>query len=102
MKPFIVCDGTTEPCTYLHLLELAQVIIHNLVVISTFVAVAVFIFAGFKMMTSGGSEGEYKKAVGMFTKVGMGYVWILVAWLIVYTISKALLSSGFSILEGIK
>ena len=95
----IVCDGVTEPCEYRHLIELARVLINDLFILSTFLAVAVFAYAGFKMLMSRGSETEYKKAVTMFGKVAWGYVWILAAWLVVYTISKVLLSDAFIILK---
>ncbi len=95
----IVCDGVNEPCTYAHLFELARVLISDLVILSTFLAVAVFAYAGFKMLMSRGSEQEYKKAVTMFGKVMWGYVWILAAWLIVYTISTVLLKTDFILLQ---
>lgn len=98
-KPLIVCQGTADdPCTYKDLVELAQVVVHDLVILSTFVAVAVFAYAGFKLLFSGGNEGEFTKAKSMFTKVALGYLWILAAWLIVYTISKALLNADFILL----
>lgn len=98
-KPLIVCEGTsTDPCTYKDLVELARVVVHDLVILSTFLAVIVFAYAGYILLFSGGKVGEFEKAKGMFTKVALGYLWILAAWLIVYTISKALVSSDFILL----
>lgn len=100
-KPLIVCNGTSDnPCTYEKLVELARVLIHDLVILSTFLAVIVFMYAGFKLLTSGGDEGALKGAKKMFTKVGIGYLWILAAWVIVYTISKALLKVDFIFLTA--
>ncbi len=101
-QSLIVCDGvkTTElpECDFSSLFVLAKVLINDLVILSTFLAVAVFAYAGFKMLMSRGSETEYKKAVAMFGKVMWGYVWILAAWLVVYTISTALLNADFILL----
>ena len=96
----IVCDGVDIPCTYDKLVELVKALITDMVILSTFLAVAVFAYAGFKMIMSRGSETEYKAAVKMFGKVLWGYLWILAAWLIVYTISSVLLNPGFSLLEA--
>lgn len=106
-KSLIVCegipgqtaaDGTPLPeCSYESLVLLVQALISDMVIIATFIAVALFAYAGFKMLLSQGSETEYKKAVEMFKKLAWGYVWILIAWLVVYTISKALLKPEFSI-----
>ncbi len=97
-KELIVCDGTTEPCTFGHLIELTQNLITDLVIISTFLAVAAFVYAGIILLTSGGNEGKKDKAKKIFTKVLIGYLWILGAWLLVYTITSVLLKPGFSIL----
>src|SRR3989344_6458441 len=93
----IICDGVDEPYTYRHLIELVVVLINNLVLISTLLAVMVFIWAGIKLMSSGGNESAMKEAKTMFTKVLIGYLWILAAWLVVYTITNVLLNTGYTI-----
>lgn len=98
-KPLIVCDGTkASPCDFEKLIELVKVLINDLVILSTLLAVVVFAYAGFKLLTANGNEGEVKKAIGMLQKVVWGYVWILAAWLVVYTITTALLNPGYSLL----
>jgi len=94
----IVCDGVTTPCTFAKLIELARNLINALVILSTFLATAAFAYAGLLLLTSGGSEGQRDKAKDVFKKVLKGYLWILGAWLLVYTITSALLNPGFSIL----
>lgn len=98
LKPFIVCIG--PDCTFSSLITLVQNLIYNLIVISTFLAIAAFAYAGFILLTSGGSEGKRDKAKDVFWKVLKGYLWILGAWLLVYTITSVLLQDGkgFSIL----
>ncbi|MDO8505187.1 MAG: pilin [bacterium] len=95
----IVCGRTvSEPCTFAHLILLTKNLINALVLISTFLATAAFAYAGFILLTSGGSEGQRDKAKEIFRKVLIGYLWILAAWLLVYTITSVLLNSGFSLL----
>ena len=102
----IICDPgkiddagkVTNDCTFAHLVQLAQNVINALIIFSTFLAVAAFSYAGFLLLTSGGDEGAMKKAKGIFSNVLTGYVWILVAWLLIYTITRALLNDGFDFL----
>ena len=100
-RTLIVCNSPPdfpEPCGFSHLILLAQNLINDLIVISTFLATAAFAYAGLLLLTSGGSEGQRDKAKDVFKKVLKGYLWILGAWLLVYTITSALLNPGFSIL----
>jgi len=97
-KPLIVCDGIVKKCDFASLIELVKVLIYDLVLLSTLLAVIVFAYAGLKLLTANGNEGEVKKAITMLQKVAWGYVWILAAWLIVYTITSVLLKDGYSLL----
>ena len=98
-KPLIVCDGTDlNPCTFGKLIELANTLITDLVLLSTLMAAIVFAWAGFTLLTSGGNPGAKEKAKDMFVKVLKGYLWILFAWLLVYTITSVLLKPGYSLL----
>lgn len=97
-RTLIVCDGVTVKCTFELLILLAQNLINDLIVISTFLATAAFAYAGFILLTSGGNESKKNQAKEIFRKVLIGYLWILGAWLLVYTITSVLLRSGFSLL----
>ena len=95
----IVCDGSAaEPCTFAHLITLAQNVIRALILLSTFLAVIAFIYTGFLLLTAGGNESKKTRAKEIFKNVFIGYLWIVAAWLIVYTITN-LLEDGFSLLE---
>lgn len=95
----IVCEKTVnDPCTFAHLILLAKNLINALILISTFLATAAFAYAGLILLTSGGNESKKNQAKKIFRKVLIGYLWILGAWLLVYTITSVLLNSGFSIL----
>ncbi|MDO8590308.1 MAG: hypothetical protein Q7R69_03515 [bacterium] len=97
-KTLIVCDGVEKLCTFSSLILLAQNLINNLIVISTFLATAAFAYAGFILLTSGGNESAKTKAKEIFRKVLVGYLWILGAWLLIYTITSVLLNTGYSLL----
>jgi hypothetical protein len=92
----IVCDGPN--CTFNHLVSLVINIINALIIFSTFFATAAFAYAGFLLLTSGGNESAKTRAKDIFKKVLIGYLWILGAWLVVYTISSILLNPGYSLL----
>src|SRR3989344_9358991 len=97
-RDLIVCDGgAADPCTFSDIVTLTQNLINNLIVLSTFLAVAAFAYAGFLLLTSGGNEPKKNQAKEVFKKVLIGYLWILGAWLLVYTITS-LLEPGYSLL----
>lgn len=103
MKDLVICGVTPGPnanalytheCGFSDLIVLAQNLITDLIIISTFLAVAAFAYAGVLLLTSGGKEGARDKAKDIFVKVLIGYLWILGAWLLVYTITSVLLKPG--------
>jgi len=99
-QELIVCDPVVSECGFNELIQLAQNLVTDLILISSLLAGAVFAYAGLKLMVSGGNESVMKDAKGMLWKVLVGYLWILGAWLLIYTISSVLLDSGFSLLIG--
>ena len=97
-EPLIVCYNETlpqynHPCEFADLIVLVTNLITNLVIISTFLATAVFAYAGFLLLTSGGNESAKTKAKEMLGKVLRGYLWILCAWVLVYTIFNVLVDT---------
>ncbi|MEX2010550.1 MAG: hypothetical protein WD874_01980 [Parcubacteria group bacterium] len=96
-QPLIVCDTN---CGFGHLILLANNLITNLIILSTIIATAVIIFAGFKLVTSGGNIKAKEDAKKMLGAVVKGYVVILIAWLLIYTITNALLKPGYGFLLG--
>lgn len=72
--------------------------IHDLVLLSTLLAVVILVYAGMLWLTSGGNRGKHDQALGMLGAVVKGYVWILAAWVIVYSITSVLLYDKFNFL----
>lgn len=109
-QPLIVCgvkEGTPDvpveffkSCGFEHLILLAKNLITDLVILSTFLAMAAFVYVGFLLLTSGGKESAKTKAKDVFMKVIIGYLWILGAWLLIYTITSVLLKDNFLFLLG--
>ena len=107
-QPLVVCgkraiDETgdfTKACQFSDLIVLVKNLITDLVILSTFAATAVFIYIGVILLTSGGNENAKTRAKEMFKKVVIGFLWILAAWLVVYTITNALVKPEFGSLLG--
>lgn len=96
LKPggFIICDG--PDCDFADLAKLVGILINDLIIISTFIATGLFVYAGFRLLISGGDEGAMRDAKAIIGKVIRGYIVILTAWLVVYTITHTLLKEGYS------
>ncbi|MBI4086539.1 hypothetical protein HY416_00975 [Candidatus Kaiserbacteria bacterium] len=92
----VPCSGVAETigtmpypvCQICHAVELGQRIINFLVIIASSIAVAIFAWAGFLMMTAAGNEGQVTKAKGMFWNVLLGLVITLAGWLVIDTVMK--------------
>lgn len=98
----IPCGQNGPDCDFNDLLELGQNILRLLVVLSIPAAVIAFSYAGFLFLTAGGNSGQISRAKGVFWNVLIGFIVILSAWLIVFTISSVLFSevpTGFQYLE---
>ncbi|HVS79598.1 MAG TPA: pilin [Candidatus Paceibacterota bacterium] len=90
----IPCDGVDNPCDFADFEQLAMNLMYYMVYISVPLAAVAFAYAGFLYITSGGNPGQASRARKIFTNVGIGFVVILAAWLLVYTITSALLDTS--------
>ena len=81
----IPCNG--PDCTFNHLVELAINVVDFLTGFSILLAVIGFIVAGFMILTAG------------LLSVGIGFFFVLAAWLIVNTITLALFDEGFTLVK---
>ena len=87
--PIVPCDGGAKACGFCDLVQLSQRIINFLVGFAIFVAVLLFVYAGFLYLSAGANEENVKKAHKLFGSVFVGFILVLAAWLIIDTIMKA-------------
>ena len=103
-KQLVPCDGSAaSPCDFPALIHGVQHVITFLLVVAAPIASILFAYAGFLYLTAQGDTGQVSKAHSIFLTVFLGLVFALAAWLVVNTISNALLgSSDYSLLEGVR
>ncbi len=90
----VPCIGSD--CDFNAFIQLGQNILNFLVMISIPLSAIAFAWAGFLYLSSGGSPDKIKKAHDIFTKVAIGLILVLGAWLIVNLIMVALTGEGIS------
>lgn len=91
----VPCSGTD--CDFCDVAEMTNGIIQWLFGFLTVCAVLVFVYAGLKMVTSGGDPGALTYAKERLTYVIIGFLLMLASWLIVDTILKGLTGTGLEI-----
>lgn len=87
----IVCDG--PDCNFSSFILFIKNLITALVYTSIPLAAISFAWAGFLLLTSGGSVAKKDEAKGIFKKAALGFIFVLAAWLIVYFITSILLNT---------
>lgn len=91
----VPCGGYGEPaCQMCYAVELVNRVISWLVLILGTVAAIIIVYAGFKLVTSGGNRHAKEDAKSMISNMIIGYVIVLAGWLLVDTGMKALLIDG--------
>jgi len=90
----VSCGDYGEPtCGACDLGQLAQDALNFAVYFTVFVATLMFVYAGFLYITAGGDSSKISQATGIFGKVLIGFIIVLIAWLVVDTIMGALFNS---------
>ena len=88
----VPCGSGTNFCTLCDLVSLAQNLINIGIFITITLSAITFAVAGMKYMSSGGGDsGKATEARKMFTRVAVGLVIILGAWVGVDTLMKTVL-----------
>lgn len=89
-------------CGYAEFIQL----VYNLIQFSIYIAIpifaVVFAYGGVTILFAQGNQGKIDKAKGMLQNAVIGFLVILTAWLIVYTIVTALFDSSFISLDQIR
>ncbi|MES2135201.1 MAG: hypothetical protein V4449_03115 [Patescibacteria group bacterium] len=88
------CEGPF--CRACDLLELANNVINFGVAFSVIVATLMFAYAGIMYVSAASSEGQIKKAHGVFTNVFVGLLLVLLSWLLVNILFSVLTGKGLS------
>lgn len=88
-------------CGWYDLIALVKRAISFMVYIAASLSAMAFAYAGFLYMTAFGNSGKIEQAHGIFSKTITGILFVLMGWLIVYTILQAFdIQEGFSILKS--
>ena len=90
----IPCGYGDNPCDTSDVANFVNGLISFLIQMLGIIAAIVMVYAGFRLVTSGGNEGEATKAKELFTNVVIGIVIILAAWFVLDTIMKTLTGDG--------
>lgn len=86
--PLVPCDGVDVECMACHVVDLGQNIINFLVSLASFLAVMLFAYAGFLMISAAGNMSKVERAKEIFGNVIIGMIIVLVGWLVVDTVMK--------------
>ncbi len=93
--------GQVIPCNFGDFLKLINDIITFILVdLSLPIAAIMFTYAGFLMVSSGGSTESRGKAKTIFTNTALGLIFVAGAWLIVKTLLTATGFTGAAIITG--
>ena len=88
-----------EECDFNALLILAKNIMDFLFIISASIATICFAVAGIMYLTSGGNPSKAEQAKHIFVYTGVGFIFILGAWLFVSCIESSLLPTPQAVID---
>jgi Type IV secretion system pilin len=92
----VPCGGAPpeQPCQSCDVVQLENNVVGWLVVILGVLAAIVIVYAGVKLVTSGGNQHAMEEAKSMINNIIIGYLIVLSAWLVIDYGLKALLDTG--------
>lgn len=92
---FVPCgDNANNPCTIAHLFAAMIAIINYLIATSGFVAVAMIVFSGLKMVTAHGDQSQLAEAKSRLSGAIIGVVLVSLAFLLINSLFSGSLSLG--------
>ena len=101
--PLVPCGTETtpdgkvaNPCGWDGILELVSNVANYLILLGAALSAIAFAWAGFLMMTAAGEMSKIEHAKSIFTKVLIGFLIMLSAWLIVHALNAGLIDNEFS------
>ena len=94
-EALVTCDGSAQnPCNFDSLIGMINGIINWIISIAGVIFTISCIYGGFLYLTSGENPSNKAKAKSILYNTLIGFIIILVAWLIVYTILINLIDPG--------
>ena len=81
-------------CGLKELIDTANLVVKFVLKLAVFIAAIMFCYAGFLMVTSGGSSETAGKAKKIFTNVALGLIFVAACWLIIELIATVLGYNG--------
>jgi hypothetical protein len=93
--PVLVEGGDERECGYYDLIRQVNKIIYYLFLFSIPLTAISFSYAGYLMLTAAGNAGKVSQARSIFGKVLTGFIFMLVAWILVKLIADNLVKDGF-------
>jgi hypothetical protein len=87
--PIIQCGQgeSSTPCTFLDAIETFNRIVNWFVSIAAALGALTMAYAGAMMLLNPGNTGKLEEAKEMFKKTMIGLIWLLVAWIIVFSVA---------------
>lgn len=85
---FVTCNGLD--CNFCDGIQMINFILQWVVRISIMLGGVLLVVAGFRLVTSGGDEKQYKRAKEMLFSAIIGFIIVLAAWTIIDTLLKLL------------
>lgn len=94
LPDFFVCEGSG--CQLCHLVEIVNVLTRFLITFGILFGVVMVAIAGFNLVLSGGNESAKERAKGRIMNVLIGFVIVLIAYLMVSTVMSVLTGNSLS------
>ncbi len=90
----IVPDCGGGPCQACHLVKLADNLLRFGIYLATVIATLILVYAGILYITSASNPSNISKAHSLFGNVILGFIIILIAWIVVATLLRVFLGQG--------
>lgn len=99
----VLCGNPDQPaCNFSYAVDMINEMVKWIISMATTIFIISAIYGGFLYMTSGENPGNKAKAKGILWNTLLGFVIILTAWLIVYTILINLAPDNETIFKFLK
>jgi len=95
-------DEAAKSCDFKALVTLGQRLINFLMFAAVLMTVVLLVITGFRYVTAGANTGELARAKSTFRTIGIGFLLVLGAWLIINTLVTLLLNPNSGITNPLR